>query len=178
MGKQPPPRLLPTAGFPDYSYVPGLWPHPHTLPSMSLVDEGKPTLPESPFWRDCRPYLLGIDLWNHGYYWEAHEAWESLWHAAGRRGPHAGFFKGLIQLAVAGVKAREGKGDGLVTHARRAGELFQELIPVEGMVYFGLNLVDLNALAGEIERTCPLDKEKPPARVKVMFAGSLNPESA
>ncbi len=28
----------------------------------------------------------GVDLFNHGYYWESHEEWESLWHAAGRRG--------------------------------------------------------------------------------------------
>ncbi|TGQ49534.1 DUF309 domain-containing protein, partial [Mesorhizobium sp. M1C.F.Ca.ET.210.01.1.1] len=27
-------------------------------------------------------FRWGIDLFNHGYYWEAHEAWEPLWHAA------------------------------------------------------------------------------------------------
>ncbi|MET2831203.1 DUF309 domain-containing protein [Mesorhizobium shangrilense] len=27
-------------------------------------------------------FRWGSDLFNHGYYWEAHEAWEPLWHAA------------------------------------------------------------------------------------------------
>ncbi len=66
----------------------------------------------------------GIDLFNQGYYWEAHEAWESLWHAFGRTGPQADFIKGLIKLAAAGVKAREGQAMGVQRHARRARELF------------------------------------------------------
>ncbi len=37
-------------------------------------------------WLRCRDYLRGIDLFNHGYYWEAHEVWEGLWHTAGHRG--------------------------------------------------------------------------------------------
>jgi uncharacterized protein len=24
----------------------------------------------------------GLDVFNHGYYWEAHEAWEGLWQVA------------------------------------------------------------------------------------------------
>lgn len=41
----------------------------------------------------------GVDLFNRGAYWEAHEAWEELWLVAGpelRR-----FVQGLIQLAAA-----------------------------------------------------------------------------
>jgi predicted metal-dependent hydrolase len=66
-----------------------------------------------------------MDLFNHGYYWEAHEAWESLWHAAGRTGPVADFLKGLIKLAAAGVKVAEGNQDGARSHAKRAAELFR-----------------------------------------------------
>ena len=36
--------------------------------------------PES--WRENADYLYGVDLYNHGYLWEAHEAWEGLWHKA------------------------------------------------------------------------------------------------
>ncbi len=32
-------------------------------------------------------FLWGLDLFNHGYYWEAHEAWEGLWQVADRDGP-------------------------------------------------------------------------------------------
>nr|WP_244447982.1 DUF309 domain-containing protein [Neorhizobium vignae] len=52
---------------------------------------------------------MGQDLFNHGYYWEAHEAWEGLWQAAKRGSQLRAFLKGLILLSAAGVKIREGK---------------------------------------------------------------------
>ena len=65
-----------------------------------------------------------IDLFNHGYYWEAHEAWEAIWIALGRRGAQADFIKALIKLTAAGVKLRQRRPRGAVRHARRAAELF------------------------------------------------------
>lgn len=41
----------------------------------------------------------GIELFNQGLYWEAHEAWEEAW-TPDRRGPDRGFYKGLIQIAA------------------------------------------------------------------------------
>ena len=41
----------------------------------------------------------GIDLFNTGRYWDAHEAWEHVW-MPDRKGPDAGFYKGLIQIAA------------------------------------------------------------------------------
>ncbi len=41
----------------------------------------------------------GIELFNAGRYWDAHEAWEEAW-MPDRRGPDSGFFKGLIQVAA------------------------------------------------------------------------------
>jgi len=41
----------------------------------------------------------GIDLFNDGRYWEAHEAWELDW-MPDRKGPDSGFYKGLIQIAA------------------------------------------------------------------------------
>lgn len=76
-------------------------------------------------WSDCRPYLWGIDLFNYGCYWEAHEAWESLWHHCGRRGALADFLKGLIKLAAAGVKVRQRRAEGIRRHAARAAWLFR-----------------------------------------------------
>lgn len=114
--------------------------------------------------------MLGIDLWNHGYYWEAHEAWEALWHAAGRKGPVADFFKGLIQLAVAGVKVRQGMEAAAMSHARRGRALLDLVHSQLGKrFFFGLDLQELDALASDIEATCPPDPERPPVRVKVVF---------
>ena len=44
----------------------------------------------------------GIDLYNAGRYWDAHEAWEEAW-MPDRKGPEGGFYKGLIQVAAANL---------------------------------------------------------------------------
>lgn len=47
-----------------------------------------------------KPLLAaGIELFNSGRYWDAHEVWEREW-TPDRRGPDAGFYKGLIQVAA------------------------------------------------------------------------------
>jgi hypothetical protein len=52
--------------------------------------------------------LRGAELWNRGLYWEAHEAWEGPWRAAGRHSPAGRFFQGLILLAAAALKHERG----------------------------------------------------------------------
>jgi hypothetical protein len=119
------PRYCPQRALPPYSYVPGLAPHPTSDPrghSFGVHESAAEPLEETSF-RSNATYLYAIDLFNHGFYWEAHETWEALWHAAGRRGPTADFLKGLIKLAAAGVKAREGRAAGVRQHAQRAEEL-------------------------------------------------------
>src|SRR5262245_4956580 len=122
----PIPRLVPDEPLPPYSYVPGLFPHPISDPSghshgLRHAFPG-PLDPRS--WRDSRDYLVAIDLFNHGFYWEAHEAWEGLWHAAGRSGMLADFLKGLIQMTAAGVKVRQGMPRGVRSLAEGASTLF------------------------------------------------------
>lgn len=109
------PRYLPDEPLPPYAFVAPHWPRPPREP-----DPG-PLAPLDPArWRASREYLRGVDLFNHGYYWEAHEAWEGLWHAAGRRGPVAELLKGLIKLAAAGVKARQRMPEGVKIHCKDA----------------------------------------------------------
>ena len=48
----------------------------------------------------------GVELFNSGEFWEAHEAWERLWLAA--KGEEKVFLQGLIQLAAAYVHVRRG----------------------------------------------------------------------
>ena len=43
--------------------------------------------------------LRGVELFNSGLYWEAHEVWEEEW-TPDRKGPDSGFYKGLIQIAA------------------------------------------------------------------------------
>ena len=124
--ESPIPRLIPDAPLPPYAYVSGRFPHPNRDIAGHSYGEAIPSIPpvEPQRWSECRSYLLGIDLFNHGYYWEAHEEWEAVWNAHQRRGPVADFVKGLIILACAGVKAREGRPEGVRRLSQRAAELF------------------------------------------------------
>jgi hypothetical protein len=145
---RPIPRLVPEQAFPPYAYVPGLFPHPVSDPrghSFGVKPVRRDPL-DSDHWRLCRPYLYGVDLFNHGYYWEAHEVWEGLWHACGRSGQTGRFLKGLIKLAAAGVKVRQGIPRGVKNHALRAVDLFRqtaEEIGGDDPCYLGLCLGDL-----------------------------------
>ncbi len=127
---------------------------PHPLREPAGHSYGHVPIPCEPLtignWRTSVPYLWGIDLFNHGYYWEAHESWEGVWLASGRAGTVADFLKGLIKLAAAGVKAREGNAAGVARHAHRATDLFQQIAAgldrPEG-IYLGLRLPRLLDLA-------------------------------
>jgi hypothetical protein len=72
-------------------------------------------------------WLYALDLFNEGFYWESHEAWESFWHALGRTTSEAQFVQGLIHLAAACVKIREGKPEGVTRHSKRARELLGDV---------------------------------------------------
>ena len=74
---------------------------------------------------DPEGLLWGIDLFDQGYPWEAHEAWEPLWFAAERGSALRSLYKGLILLAAAGVKVREGKAAPALRHAGRAMALLR-----------------------------------------------------
>jgi hypothetical protein len=86
-----PPLLVPDQPFPPYAYGPGHTPHPTRDPGGhsygAEFETPEPLDPED--WRACRDYLYGIDLFNHGFYGQTHEAREGLWMACGRRGPTA-----------------------------------------------------------------------------------------
>jgi len=132
----PVPRYAAATPLPPYAFVPGHGlPHPvndprgHLFAGDRVAGGGPPAVPDGksrvvtadvaagPQWR------YAIDLFNHGFYWEAHEAWEGVWHALGRSTPAARFVQGLIHLAAAAVKVREGKSEGVRRHAARARTL-------------------------------------------------------
>lgn len=122
-----PPRLLPHRNFPRYAYLPGRQPHPtrhpagHSYQSQHVAVVATGTSEE---------FVWGKELFNHGYYWEAHEAWEAIWNVAERGGALRGLLKGLILLSATGVKIREGKRNAALRHAGRAAGLFRGLSEV------------------------------------------------
>ena len=115
-----PPRWLPQKSLPPYAYLPGKNPHPVRDPAGHSYHVG-PIRVAAGVSLSSDAFLWGLDLFNHGYYWEAHEAWEGLWQVADRDGRLRVLFKGLILLSAAGVKnPRAQKCGGCASrHARR-----------------------------------------------------------
>jgi Domain of unknown function (DUF309) len=127
-------RWLPQKSFPPYAYLPGRSPHPVRDPTgHSYNVEPLPVAPEASLTSDA--FLWGLDLFNHGYYWEAHEAWEGLWQVADRDNPLSMLFKSLILMSAAGVKIRERKNAAAARHAARAAALLRELIKVQDSAF-------------------------------------------
>jgi uncharacterized protein len=135
-------RYSPGRAFPPYAFLPGRDPHPTRDPAGHSFGhpEDRPA-PVSPTrWRESEPYLFGVDLYNHGFFWEAHEAWESLWHAAKRDRVQALFLQGLIQCAAAWLKIAMEQPDGLARLSKLALEKLDEVARESGGSYMGLDL--------------------------------------
>jgi hypothetical protein len=169
------------APLPAYTYVPGgPWPHPKRLPEEhSKIGSGsvndRSSADES-WWK--AKFLRGVKLFNAGYYWEAHEVWEELWHVEGRRGPTAELLKGLIKLAAAGVKVREGRENGVRTHCRRAAESFATAAGQGGPCQLGLDLELWTNRARLLAENPPRDPGPAGAAVTRVFSFAIDARSS
>jgi hypothetical protein len=63
-----------------------------------------PTVVDDGVWREVPAFLYGIELYAHGYFWEAHEVWEPVWLATAPSSRERHLMAGLIQLANACLK--------------------------------------------------------------------------
>ena len=99
-------RYAPERAFPPYAYLPGRDPHPVRDPRGHSYgeDEGPAGYFDPADWRANADYLYGVDLYNHGYLWEAHEDWEGLWHQSKHDELQTELLQGLIQCAAASLK--------------------------------------------------------------------------
>ncbi len=123
-------RLLPSTELPAYTHVPGTdTPHPYRDPRGHSYQRKHPApkILTADNWAENRSYLLAIDYFNHGYYWEAHEEWERLLRSTGNDSLPGKFLKGLVKLAAAGLKVREHSIHGVRRHAASAGEVFADV---------------------------------------------------
>lgn len=129
-------RWCPERAFPPYAFVPGRNPHPtrdprghsyveheiagHVFPGRDDPSSRSPRIPPDR-WREDEAWLYGVDLYNHGYAWEAHESWEARWLA-----PHDDeqerFVQALVQVAAATLKTRMGEPRGADRLSRLALE--------------------------------------------------------
>ena len=106
-------------------------------------DEPVATPEGKPAWQRHPAFLWGLDLYNHGYPWEAHEVWETLW----RQAPHGSavrdLLQALIQCAAAAVHAVAGRAAGQRRLAERALARLGAVHAAVGPRCLGIDVADL-----------------------------------
>lgn len=114
--------------FPPYSFVPTQNLSPNRVGGYR---HGVPDPISKPLeknnYAEHKEYLYAIDLINHGFYWESHVYFESIWHAHHRKGAIASYCKGMVKLAAGAIKLKQDR----LNSARRlfegANENFRNL---------------------------------------------------
>lgn len=93
------PRYAPQIPLPESPYLPGRTTRPnHECDVTSDVEA------EVNSWQT--QFLFGVDLFNHQFYWEAHETWEELWLPLAKEDPVRETLQGLIQASATLLKLR------------------------------------------------------------------------
>jgi len=103
------PPVIPTYSnkpMPEYRHLPFKTPHPYMdegghsygqdLPKVESFDEQN--------WQRCDTYLFAIDLFNQGYWWEAHELLKQVCYCVGRDSQIGSFLEAVIQIAAGELK--------------------------------------------------------------------------
>ena len=139
-----PPRYAPQRTLPPYRYVPGQAPHPTA--DVGGHSYGHPE-PDTEFlppnaWRDNEEYLFGVDLFNRRYYWEAHEAWEAVWHTCDKRATHGLFIQGLIQISAGLLRWHMGTERGARKPHREGRAKIEHAVRESPHDYMGIPLAD------------------------------------
>ena len=147
---------------PAYAYVPGEGPHPTRDPEGHSYG----TSDDAP---DPLAFEWGVDLYHHGYLWEAHEAWEPLWRATD--GDDRAFLAGLIQCAAACLQLRCGQRRGAKRLSRRA---LDHLASVSGESIRG---VDVRAFSERFADWMATDPESVDERPRLAVARVEQPRS-
>ncbi|MCS7186381.1 MAG: DUF309 domain-containing protein [Armatimonadota bacterium] len=84
-------------------------------------------------------FMEGVRLYQSGFYWHAHEAWEEVWRTANE--PYRSLLKGLIQIAATLIQAERGKWKGVLSLLSRV-QRYLQICP--GKIW-GLDLTELKA---------------------------------
>jgi predicted metal-dependent hydrolase len=91
----------------------------------------------------------GVDLFNSGKYWEAHEAWEQEW-MRDRKGPDADFYKGLIQVAAGCLHYGRHNRRGAVNKWRSGADYLRPYLPTHHGVRLSLLIATVDQFLSEM----------------------------
>lgn len=143
--------------LPEYRHLPFQNAHP-------FLDEGGHSYGEklrpldsfgSNNWQNYTEYLYSIDLFNHGFWWEAHERLKHVSIGAGRESETGQFVQGLIQVAAALLKHFMQEDQGAATLAELG---LGNLQKVSG-IYLG---IDVATLVTQVQDCLKTDNPKYP----------------
>ena len=137
-------RYQPQRAFPERAYVPGQSSRPVAEADSPALELEAVYLPH-PRWREHAEYLWGVDLYNAGFFWEAHEVWEALWRANAHDADQHLYLQGLIQTAAACLKGVMLDADSARRIGARALERLDRLHAVQSEPYMGLDLARFRA---------------------------------
>ena len=96
-------RRVPSLSLPPYAYMPGQNPHPFKDPKGHQYGADW-NFPFNEIWRLDQGWLLGLDLFDHGFFWESHEVWEAQWKTLPRESENRILLQGMIQAAASLLK--------------------------------------------------------------------------
>lgn len=173
------PKYSDIKDFPSYAFVSGYYPHPNNDPEGHSYGkpEQTPEKLDPGNWQKSQLYLYGIDLFNRGYYWEAHEIWEALWRLTESGDPAELLLHGLIKLAAAGVKVRQNNSNGIRSHTRGAKHYFGQLRRISESDYCcGFLIESLKSFANEVQVQADEFHGEPTESVEIVFKKLLQPE--
>ena len=132
--------------FPRYRHIPNQTPHPIIDPkghSFEKHSEKAEYIPHEK-WQHNALYLYGVDLFNHGFWWEAHEAWEAVWLTTKKTDMEGQYLQALIQFSAALIKLYSGNEKGFTNLWGEAAKKFSfclgELDKNKHHAWMGLNL--------------------------------------
>jgi ribulose-phosphate 3-epimerase len=93
----------------------------------------------------------GVELFNRGQFWEAHEAWEGAWMP--RRGSdEADFFKGLVQVAAANYHYQRRNREGALLKWRDGAGFLRPYLPAREGLDLQTLVARVDELRAELER--------------------------
>jgi uncharacterized protein len=157
--------------LPPYRFVPGRNPHPSRDPKGHSygLSPALATGFEPGEWQSSVDYLYGVDLFNYRYWWEAHETWEGLWIAVGRRTPVGQFLQGLIQVSAAHLK----RFQGLYAPAERLVQEGLARMAASGGTFLG---IEIGTFRRDVEAYFIGARATPPSIRLIGFPAPLSPD--
>ncbi|MBX3396788.1 MAG: DUF309 domain-containing protein [Phycisphaerae bacterium] len=154
--------------FPPYRFIPGRHPHPIAHPQgHSHRPPGQPEPSVEPVpperWPQSQPYLFGCDLYNHGFWWESHEAWEGLWRVVPADSARRRYLQGIIQIAAIHLQLFQGHAEGVARLRITSREHLAAAAAAQGqqLPFMGIDILELQR---RIDDYCErvLDAKMPP----------------